>query len=210
VKEASEQDREMREGDAARRERQRRRKVSLVRSQKQGEKRKKELQKTHQLQNRHLHHTLLKVSRLVLHHLDRDDLVRLEVLTFDDLTKRSLTEDVEDEVAVRWGRRDRGEGRREHGEHERERGGERFSEHAPVRRSAFAFSRKKRRRTSKKERMNAPIPLLRTQHIVDIQDVIRVLVIEPIVLSGLRRFRQDSARVARCFVVKLRVDEGVG
>jgi hypothetical protein len=55
----------------------------------------------HELQNCDLHHALLKVRRLVLDYLDRDNLVCLHVLTLDDLTERSLTQDVENEVPAK-------------------------------------------------------------------------------------------------------------
>lgn len=55
---------------------------------------------TYQIQHRHLHHTLVKVSRLVLDDLDRHHFLRFHILTFHHLSKCSLPQDVEDEVAV--------------------------------------------------------------------------------------------------------------
>jgi hypothetical protein len=52
----------------------------------------------YQFQNRDLHHALVKVRRLVLDDLDGHNLVGLHVLALDDLPKRSLTENVQDEV----------------------------------------------------------------------------------------------------------------
>ena len=53
---------------------------------------------TYQLQYGHLHHTLVEVRWLVFDDLNCDNLVRLHVLAFHDLTKCSLTEDIENEV----------------------------------------------------------------------------------------------------------------
>lgn len=61
---------------------------------------KRQLLVAYQVQNRDLHHTLIEVCSTVLHHLDRNDLLRLEVLTFDDLAKGTLTQNIEDEVAI--------------------------------------------------------------------------------------------------------------
>lgn len=55
---------------------------------------------THQFQNSHFHHTLVEVSRLILHHFDRDDLVRFHILTFDNLAERALAKNVQNEVPV--------------------------------------------------------------------------------------------------------------
>ena len=52
------------------------------------------------LQNRHFHHTLLVVCWLVLDDLDSHNLVRLHILALDDLSKGTLAEDVQDEVAI--------------------------------------------------------------------------------------------------------------
>jgi hypothetical protein len=53
-----------------------------------------------QIQYRNLHHTLVKVSRLVLHHLDRNHLLSFQVLALDDLAKSTLTKNVQDQVSV--------------------------------------------------------------------------------------------------------------
>ena len=53
-----------------------------------------------QIQNRYLHHALIEVGRFVLDHFDSDDLLCFQILAFDYLPERALTEDVEDEVAV--------------------------------------------------------------------------------------------------------------
>lgn len=50
---------------------------------------------THKFEDGDLHHALIEVSRLVLHHFHRHDLMRLHVLAFDHLSKRSLAEDVQ-------------------------------------------------------------------------------------------------------------------
>lgn len=57
---------------------------------------------THQFKNSNFHHALVEISRLILDHFDRDDFMRLHVLTFDDLAERSLPEDVENEVPAEW------------------------------------------------------------------------------------------------------------
>jgi hypothetical protein len=54
----------------------------------------------YQIKHRNFHHTLVKVSRAVLDDLDSNNLLRLEVLTLDDLTKSSLAQHVENEVSV--------------------------------------------------------------------------------------------------------------
>jgi hypothetical protein len=55
---------------------------------------------TDQVQNRNLHHTLVKVCSSVLNNFDRDDLLSLEILTFYDLPEGTLTKNVEDKVTV--------------------------------------------------------------------------------------------------------------
>lgn len=56
----------------------------------------------YQVEHGHLHHALVKVGRPVLDDLDRNNFLGLEVLTFDDLTKRALAEHVQDQIAVPW------------------------------------------------------------------------------------------------------------
>lgn len=55
---------------------------------------------TYQVENRHLHHTLVEVRRAVLDNLDSHDLLRLKILTLDDLAKRALAEHIQDQVSV--------------------------------------------------------------------------------------------------------------
>ena len=57
-----------------------------------------DMRSAYQFQYRDLHHTLIKVRWLVLDDLDSDDFVGLHVLALDYLPKRSLTENVQDEV----------------------------------------------------------------------------------------------------------------
>jgi hypothetical protein len=54
--------------------------------------------KRHHLKNGNLHHALIEIRRFIFDDLDRDDLVRLHILTLDDLPKGPLSEDVEDQV----------------------------------------------------------------------------------------------------------------
>ena len=53
---------------------------------------------TYEFQDGHLHHTLVEVRWLVLDYLHGDNLVRLHVLTLNDLTERSLAQDIQDQV----------------------------------------------------------------------------------------------------------------
>lgn len=55
---------------------------------------------TDQVQNRHFHHTLVEIGGLVFDHFNRDHLLGLEVLTFDDLTERPLTQHIQDEISI--------------------------------------------------------------------------------------------------------------
>jgi hypothetical protein len=55
---------------------------------------------THQIQHGYLHHALVEVRRSVFDHLDSNDFLRFQILTFDDLAKRALAENVEDEIAI--------------------------------------------------------------------------------------------------------------
>lgn len=54
----------------------------------------------YQIQHGHLHHTLVEVRSPVLHHLDGHNLLCLQVLAFDHLTKCTLTEHIQDKVPV--------------------------------------------------------------------------------------------------------------
>lgn len=56
--------------------------------------------KTYQVQHRYFHHTLIEVRCAVLDDLDCDNLLGLEVLTLDDLTKCALAEHVQDQISV--------------------------------------------------------------------------------------------------------------
>lgn len=55
---------------------------------------------TYQIQHRYFHHTLVKVGGSVLDDLDSHHLLRLQILTFDDLSESTLAEDIENEVTV--------------------------------------------------------------------------------------------------------------
>ena len=54
----------------------------------------------YQIEDRHFHHTLIKVCCPVLDDLDCDNLLSLQVLTLDDLTECSLAEDIQNEIAI--------------------------------------------------------------------------------------------------------------
>lgn len=53
---------------------------------------------THQFQDGDFHLTLIEISRLVLDHLDRKELVRSHILTLDNLSKSTLTENIQDQI----------------------------------------------------------------------------------------------------------------
>lgn len=53
-----------------------------------------------QIQHRYFHHALVKVGSPVLDHFHRHNLLGLQILAFDDLSKRALAEDVKDQVAI--------------------------------------------------------------------------------------------------------------
>lgn len=55
---------------------------------------------TYEIQNRHFHHALVEVGGAVFDHLHCNHLLRLEVLTLDNLAERSLAEDVQDQIPV--------------------------------------------------------------------------------------------------------------
>jgi hypothetical protein len=55
---------------------------------------------TYKIQNRHFHHTLVKVGRFVLHHFHRHNFLSFEILTLDDLSKGTLTQDIENKVPI--------------------------------------------------------------------------------------------------------------
>jgi hypothetical protein len=54
----------------------------------------------YQIQHRNLHHTLVKVGSPIFDHLDRNDLLSLQILTFHHLTKGSLPKHIENEVSI--------------------------------------------------------------------------------------------------------------
>lgn len=56
--------------------------------------------KSYQVEHRHLHHTLVEVGGAVFDNLDGHDLLRLEILTLDDLTKGTLAQHIENEIAI--------------------------------------------------------------------------------------------------------------
>jgi hypothetical protein len=53
---------------------------------------------TYQLQDCHLHHTLIEVGRLVLHNFDSHYLMCFHILTLHYLTECSLTENIKNQV----------------------------------------------------------------------------------------------------------------
>ena len=53
---------------------------------------------THQFQDGYFHLTLVQVRRFVLDHLDRKELMRPHILTFDNLSKSTLTKDIQDQI----------------------------------------------------------------------------------------------------------------
>lgn len=55
---------------------------------------------TYKIQNRHLHHTLIEVGRLVLDDLDSHHFLRLQVLAFYHLTESALSQHIENEVSI--------------------------------------------------------------------------------------------------------------
>ena len=58
------------------------------------------IEASYEIQNGHLHHTLIEVRRPVLDNLDRNNLLGPEILALDNLSKRSLAQNVQNEVAV--------------------------------------------------------------------------------------------------------------
>lgn len=55
--------------------------------------------RTHQFQYCDFHHTLIEVGRFVFDDFHCHDLVRLHILTFDNLAKRPLTQNVKNEIS---------------------------------------------------------------------------------------------------------------
>jgi len=58
------------------------------------------LKTTHQIQDRHLHHTLVKVGCPVLDDLYSNHLLCLEVLTFHHLSECALTQHIKDQITI--------------------------------------------------------------------------------------------------------------
>ena len=54
---------------------------------------------TDQFQDCHLHHTLIEVSRFVLHYLDSYNLVGFHILAFHHLTEGALPQDVKYQIS---------------------------------------------------------------------------------------------------------------
>lgn len=54
----------------------------------------------YQIKHRNFHHTLVEVGRAVLDDLDGDNLLRLEILAFDDLAKSTLAQHIENKVSI--------------------------------------------------------------------------------------------------------------
>ena len=55
---------------------------------------------TNQIENRHFHHTLVKVCGPVLDNLYRNHLLRPEILAFDNLPESPLAQHVENKIAI--------------------------------------------------------------------------------------------------------------
>jgi len=53
---------------------------------------------TYQFKNGYFHLTLIQVRRFVLDHLDRKELMRPHILTFDNLSKSTLTKDIQNQI----------------------------------------------------------------------------------------------------------------
>lgn len=53
-----------------------------------------------QIKHRHLHHALVEIRSLVLDHLHSNHLLRLQVLTLDDLAEGALAEYIENQVSI--------------------------------------------------------------------------------------------------------------
>ena len=55
---------------------------------------------THQIKHRHLHHTLVEVCCPVLDDLYCDNLLCLQILALDDLSEGTLTQHIQNQIAV--------------------------------------------------------------------------------------------------------------
>lgn len=56
-------------------------------------------------------------------------------------------------------------------------------------------------------RVTAPVLVLRAEYIVDIEDVVKVIVIKSFVVYRLARLREHPARIVRRFVAELRITQ---
>lgn len=105
----------------------------------------------HQIQDGNLHHTLVEVGGTVLDDLDGNNLLCLEVLALDDLSKGTLAQHIENEVSVPTNE---------------------LAQASPVCNGGNRI---------------LMTSLLRTQNIVNIEDIIAVLIIIAVVLNTLAR-----------------------
>ena len=55
--------------------------------------------KAYQFQDGYFHLALVQIRRLILDNLDGKELVRSHILTFDDLSKRTLTQNIQNQVS---------------------------------------------------------------------------------------------------------------
>ena len=58
------------------------------------------MNKAYQIEHGYLHHALVEIGRSVLDDLDGHHLLSLQILALDDLAKRTLAQNIEDEIAV--------------------------------------------------------------------------------------------------------------
>lgn len=56
----------------------------------------------YQVQHRNFHHALIEVCGAIFHNFDGNNLLRFEILAFNDLAKCPLSEHVKDEISVPW------------------------------------------------------------------------------------------------------------
>lgn len=54
----------------------------------------------YQIQDGYFHHALVEIGRAVLDHLHRNHFLRPEILALDDLTERTLAENVQNQIPV--------------------------------------------------------------------------------------------------------------
>lgn len=55
---------------------------------------------SYQIQHGNLHHTLIEVCSPILYDFDRYNFLRLQILAFDYLPERALSEDVENQISI--------------------------------------------------------------------------------------------------------------